>query len=66
MKLLIKIWLKMSFLLQIKLRLIPYKVIPLLLRMKCAKMLFIYYVFNNLASKFYFMFAALMRWQKIL
>ncbi len=61
MKLLIKIWLKMSFLLQIKLRLIPYKVIPLLLRMKCAKMLFIYYVFDDVASNFYFMLTALTR-----
>ena len=44
----------------------PYKVIVLLLWTKQAKMLFIYYVFNNVASKFYFMFTALTRWPKIL
>ena len=42
-----------------------HKVIVLLLRTKQAKMLFIYYVFD-VASKFYFLFTALTRWQKIL
>ena len=44
----------------------PYKVILLLLWTKQAKMLFIYYVFDDVTSKFYFMFMALTRWQKIL
>ena len=56
---------KCHFVLQIKLRLMPYKDIVLLLWTKQAKILFIY-VFDNVASKFYFMFMALTRWQKIL
>ena len=47
---LLKIWLK------IKLRLMPYK-----LRMKRAKIFFIYYVFDDVTSKFYFMLMALTR-----
>ena len=34
----------------------PFKVIVLLLRTKRAKMLFIHYVFDNVASKFYFLY----------
>ena len=44
----------------------PFKVIVLLLRTKRAKMLFIHYVFDDVASKFYFMYTALTKWAKIL
>ena len=43
----------------------PYKDILLLLRMKWAKILIIYYEFDDLASNSYFLLMALTRWRKI-
>ena len=36
----------------------PYKVIVLLLQTKRAQMLFIYYVFDNVASKFFYVYGS--------